>query len=185
MAKKSGNTPSHPQNITVYEQEPQQSTVLKGVAEKIRAQVEGKGHKSRNKDGGVKNDAMKPRMSLIPQLAKMDVAKVMTYGAEKYAAYNWMNGFPFTIISDAIDRHYTAFLCGEDIDPESGLPHLAHLACSAMMALEITKLYPEKDDRWEGWKTEAGKKALAEALKPYKPSEYLKRVKAKKTGEES
>lgn len=151
---------------------------------KRRAEVEEKGWTSRNKGGGVKNDAMKPRMSLIPQLAKLEVGKVMTYGAEKYSAFNWMDGFPYTIIADAIDRHYPAYLCGEDLDPESGIHHLAHLACSAMMALEICLLYPELDDRWEGWQTERGKAALKKALEPYKPSEYLKNALAKKKAAE-
>ena len=132
-----------------------------------------KGHSSKNPGKAVKNDSLKPRMSLIPQLAKYDVAKVMSYGEEKYAAYNWMEGFKWTLLEDAIDRHLTAFLCGEDIDPESGLPHLAHLACSAMMALENCYLHPELDDRWKGWQTEEGKKAREKALTTYKKSKYL------------
>ena len=145
-----------------------------------------KGHQSKNKGGAIKNDALKPRMSLVPQLAKLEVAKVMTYGAEKYAAYNWMEGFDWTLLSDAIERHATAFNCGEDIDPESGLPHLAHIACSAMMLLENTFLHPELDDRWIGWKTEKGKQALEKVKEPYKPSEYLKNVikKQNSSGEE-
>ncbi len=140
-----------------------------------------KGHQSKNPGKAIKNDALKPRMSLIPQLAKYDVAKVMTYGEEKYASYNWMNGFKWTLLADAVDRHLTAFLCGEDIDPESGLPHLAHLACSVMMALENTYHHPELDDRWEGWKTEEGKKAREKALTNFKRSDYLLNVLAKKT----
>lgn len=135
-----------------------------------------KGFESKNKVGAVKNDALKPRMSLIPQLAKYDVAKVMTFGEEKYEAYNWMNGFKWTLLQDAVDRHMTAFLCGEDNDPESGLPHLAHLAASCMMALENCYLHPELDDRSEIWKTEAGKQARAKALTLFKRSEYLENL---------
>jgi len=176
------------QNGTEEEKESIRSCFIKTETEEQRkadrrAEVEAKGHQSKNKTGAVKNDAMKPRMSLVPQLAKYDVAKVMTYGEEKYAAFNWMEGFKWTILTDAVDRHLTAFLCGEDKDPESGLPHLAHLACSVMMALENCYLHPELDDRWEGWKTEAGKKARAEALTAFVRSDYLKSVLAKKAQE--
>ena len=135
-------------------------------------------HKSRNKNGAIKDDALKPRMSLIPQLALLEVGKVMTYGAEKYAAYNWMEGFDFSLLTDAAQRHLTAFNCGEDLDSESGLSHLAHVACCVMMLYEITKLYPDKDDRWSKWKE--NKKALQDAKKPYNPSEYLNEIKKSK-----
>lgn len=144
-----------------------------------------KGHQSKNTTKAIKNDALKPRMSLVPQLAKYDVAKVMTYGEEKYAAYNWMEGFKWTLLTDAIDRHLTAFLCGEDNDPESGLPHLAHLACSVMMALENCYLHPELDDRWEGWKTEEGKAAREKALSAFKRSEYLLKLLEKRRQEKA
>lgn len=100
----------------------------------------------------VKFDNGKPKMSLVPNLALEAVAKVMTYGAIKYAAYNWMKGFDWTRLTDAAMRHIQLFNRGEDIDPESGLPHLAHAACCVMMLYDITQLYPEKDDRWDGWK---------------------------------
>lgn len=151
-------------------------TVLKNKREQERRkEVESKGHNSRNKNGAIKNDALKPRMSLVPQLAKIEVAKVMTYGAEKYSEYNWMDGFNWTILTDAAERHITAFNCGEDLDEESGLHHLAHAACCVMMLYEIAQLYPEKDNRWEKWQTEEGRQALLKASKPYSPSDYLKK----------
>lgn len=145
--------------------------------------AEKKGYQSKNQGKAVKNDALKPRMSLIPQLAKYQVAKVMTYGEEKYEAYNWMNGFQWTLLTDAIDRHLTPWLCGEDNDKESGLPHLAHLACNAMMALENCYLHPELDDRWEGWSTEEAQKAKEQVLKAFERSPFLIDVISKKTKE--
>lgn len=136
---------------------------------------------SKNKNGGIKNDGHKPRMSLVPQVALMEVAKIMTYGEYKYDAYNWMNGFNWTFLTDAIDRHKIAFLCGEDIDPESGFHHMGHVAASSLMALENCYLHPERDDRWKGWQTEPGKIALKMALEPFKKSEYLINVLEKKT----
>lgn len=189
--------PPHPQNVKVFEDDKgymvdrPPDTVedtlrrhvavneaihdLKKKSKERKDLVASKGHNSRNKSGAVKNDAMKPRMSLIPQLAKLEVAKVMTYGAEKYADYNWMDGFDWTILTDAAERHITSFNCGEDVDAESGLHHLAHAACCVMMLYEITQLCPEKDNRWERWQTEEGRQALLKALEPYAPSDYLKK----------
>ena len=100
----------------------------------------------------VKFDQKKPRMSLIPSLSLFEIAKVMTHGAQKYYAHNWMKGFDWTRLYDAGQRHLTAWNMGEDIDPESGYPHLAHALCCFMMLYDTTQLYPEKDDRWHGWK---------------------------------
>lgn len=130
-----------------------------------------KGHNSRNKKGAVKDDAKKPRVSLLPLLALAEEAKVMTYGAEKYDSYNWMEGFDFTTLTDALLRHTFAYLMGEDTDMESGLSHLAHIRCCAGMLYDITQLYPERDDRWSKWKDHPD--AVAKAKAPFERSEYL------------
>lgn len=86
---------------------------------------------------GVKHDNGKPEFRLIPQQALEDVAKVMSYGAKKYAPDNWRrvpNGHDRYI--DAALRHINAHLRGEQLDEESGETHLAHAVCSLMMAME-------------------------------------------------
>lgn len=40
---------------------------------------------------------------------------------------------------------------GEDIDPESGQPHLAHAMCNLRMLTLYTKNFPEGDDRPKEW----------------------------------
>lgn len=141
-----------------------------------QAEIARKGWSSRNKNGAVKNDAKKPRMSLIPQLSLLEIAKVMTYGAEKYAAWNWSEGTDYSVLVDAAQRHITAFNCGEDKDPESGLSHLGHAMCCLMMLYDVTQMYPERDDRWEGFLEEKGKKAFERNNKPYEPTDYLRNV---------
>jgi hypothetical protein len=75
--------------------------------------------------GGEKG--MKPvRHSLIPVKALNVIARVYHYGASKYAAHNWRKGYDWSLSYDACRRHLDAFWDGEDLDPESGLPHLAH-----------------------------------------------------------
>ena len=97
----------------------------------------------------VKHDAGKPPMALLSRTALEEVAKVMAFGAQKYAAHNWRSGFKWSRTLDAAVRHLYAFIDGEDKDPESGLSHLAHAMCCLMFTLEFEKTHPELDDRWK------------------------------------
>lgn len=56
-------------------------------------------------------------------------------GALKYGRTNWRAvGVRSSIYYDACRRHLNAWFEGEDTDPDSGLPHLAHaLACIAIV----------------------------------------------------
>lgn len=87
---------------------------------------------------GQKHDQGKARCDLLPPHAVLEVAKVLTFGAVKYAPNNWRK------VPDALDRylaaalrHQLAYMTGELNDPESGLPHLAHAACCLMFILEL------------------------------------------------
>jgi hypothetical protein len=90
--------------------------------------------------GAIKYDKGKPRASLVmgyfPR-ALMEIAKVSTMGAEKYAAYGWMH-VPNALerYDDAMGRHYLNRYV-EDVDPESDLDHLAHVAWNALAILEL------------------------------------------------
>jgi hypothetical protein len=99
--------------------------------------------------GGVKHDSGKPGMSLLSREALEQIALVMDFGKEKYAAHNWRNGFAWSRPLSAAIRHIMAFNDGEDKDPESGLSHLAHAACCIMFLLEFEKTHKELDDRWK------------------------------------
>lgn len=60
---------------------------------------------------------------------------------------NWRKGFKYTRSADAALRHIFAFLDGEDMDPESGLPHIAHAVASLEHLLYDFKYRPDNDDR--------------------------------------
>lgn len=96
---------------------------------------------------GVKHDNGKPDMSLIPPLAALTEAAVWTFGKRKYAAYNWAKGFDYSRVLAAMDRHMTLFRAGENLDEESGLPHLAHIRCCAAMLIDFCSSGAGKDDR--------------------------------------
>jgi len=96
---------------------------------------------------GRKDDADKLRMDLVPVHTINALADVFGYGAEKYTAWNWSKGIAYSRIYAAALRHLTAFWSGEDLDAESGKPHLAHALCCLSMLHGMTALHPELDDR--------------------------------------
>ncbi len=99
---------------------------------------------------GVKHDAGKPRVDLLDPQALEGLAAVLTFGAQKYAAHNWRGGMPYGRLIAAALRHLFAIMRGEDLDPESGLPHVDHLGCCWMFLSWNMKNRPDLDDRWKG-----------------------------------
>jgi len=100
-------------------------------------------------EGAIKYDQDKPPLDLLSRVALEETAKVMAFGAKKYAAHNWRKGFDWNRPLAAAMRHIQAFNDGEDKDPESGLSHLAHAACCIMFLLEFEKTHPELDNRYK------------------------------------
>jgi len=91
----------------------------------------------------------KPKLSYLLTMpnAVQGVAKVFEYGADKYAPHNWKNGMPFTEVADSALRHLTAFLAGEDNDPEFGLPHTDHALWNLMALAEYHRTHSQFDNR--------------------------------------
>jgi hypothetical protein len=85
---------------------------------------------------GRKDDFGKPRMELLPFGVLVEIAKVLTHGAKKYAPGNWQKvPDAKNRYTGALMRHLAAWKEGEDVDPESGedrLLHIAQVACNAM-----------------------------------------------------
>lgn len=84
----------------------------------------------------------------FPECSDSDIAKVFTMGAEKYDEDNWRKGMNWRKCLASLMRHTNAFNRGEDLDPESGLPHMAHVAVNAMFLLEYMRTNKELDDRF-------------------------------------
>ncbi len=94
-----------------------------------------------------KYDQEKPRVELLPFRVLEDVAEVLTYGADKYDDHNWRKGTAWTRLYGAALRHLFAWSEGETVDPESGLPHLAHALCCVMFLQEYSHSKAGEDDR--------------------------------------
>lgn len=83
-----------------------------------------------------KSDAGKSRMDLVPPKSLLEVGDVLAFGAKKYKPNNWREVDDRGRYSAAAMRHLLAYQAGEDIDKESGLPHLAHAICCLMFLRE-------------------------------------------------
>jgi hypothetical protein len=97
----------------------------------------------------------KPQLSLIPDDLLRDFLEP-TYqeGLVKYSRESWREGFPITVMMDALKRHMTAFFYdGEDYDLESkekyGIKkhHLGAALFCVLCMCDTVKNHPELDDR--------------------------------------
>jgi hypothetical protein len=95
----------------------------------------------------VKFDGDKIRYELIAPEAQKELARVLTFGAKKYDDHNWRKGFAWSRLDGSLERHLQAWRQGEEIDPESGLPHLGHAYACLMMLLSHTITNIGVDDR--------------------------------------
>ena len=88
---------------------------------------------------GIKYDSNKVLMGCIPPTAEVLLGMVLTYGAQKYTRENWrlLDNLEDRYM-DACLRHINLHRRGEEIDPESGLPHLAHATACLMFLLEVS-----------------------------------------------
>jgi 5'(3')-deoxyribonucleotidase len=98
-------------------------------------------------DKGLRHNEGKTRYDLLPAFAQDQFAKVLTKGAEKYAARNWELGMKWSKVLASLKRHLAAIERGEDYDNESGLLHSAHVMTNAAFLTEYYKIYPQGDDR--------------------------------------
>lgn len=119
-------------------------------------------------------------LSLFPDTAIIGGAMAMLEGACKYGRFNYrIVGVRASVYVDAESRHMKAWNNGEDIDTDSGLPHLYKaLACIAILidAEECGMLTDDRPprspvaDMLSRLKPVA--RAIAERLKDFNPRQY-------------
>lgn len=78
--------------------------------------------------------SLKPAMSTVPCPVLFELGAAMSEG-QKYGRHNYrVIGVRASVYYDAAWRHIAAWWEGEDLDPDSGLPHLAKaMACLAIL----------------------------------------------------
>lgn len=103
-------------------------------------------------------------LHLWPETATLLGSLALLDGALKYGRGNFRAiGVRSSIYYDAARRHLTAWFEGEDVDPDSGLPHLGHaLACLAIL-VDAEAAGKLNDDRQH----QGGYRKLIDALTPH------------------
>lgn len=99
------------------------------------------------KAGALRHDTGKVRMELLPPLPLEGTAAVLAFGAKKYGEHNWMKGMKWSRAIGSLLRHLYLFIGGEELDKESGLPHIDHVACNAMFLQQYYRKNKDLDDR--------------------------------------
>lgn len=107
-------------------------------------------------------DGKVPLEYLEPAL-EVPLAHVMKHGADKYGLRNYRDT-PCKISTyvGAIRRHTLAWQQGEDIDPDSGQPHLAHIAACCAVMLGAEEAGTRVDDRTEKFSTQLSDRVHAD-----------------------
>lgn len=79
--------------------------------------------------------AKKVPLEVVPDSAVVALALAFTEGALKYGRYNWrVAGVRASTYRSALQRHIASWWNGENVDPDTGVPHLANaMACIAVM----------------------------------------------------
>jgi len=100
---------------------------------------------------GKKYDSGKLMYHLVPWWANWILARVLTYGAAKYAPESWQH------VPDAKNRytsaligHLEAWRGGSQIDSESKLPHLWHVFVNVMFLIFLEGDIPKNSERTIG-----------------------------------
>jgi hypothetical protein len=96
---------------------------------------------------GLRFDEGKNRLDLIPSEWILGLGRVLTMGANKYEPRNWELGMDWSRVEGSLRRHDAAFWGGENIDPESGLPHPLHTAWNALALYSYLERGLGDDDR--------------------------------------
>jgi hypothetical protein len=97
--------------------------------------------------GGAKGS--KPeRYDLLPFDQLDEVARLYSFGTEKYEANNWRRGYDWHLSYSSLIRHARAFWGGESIDDETKCHHLASVVFHALALMYFEKAHPDGDDRW-------------------------------------
>lgn len=88
------------------------------------------------------------RLGSIDPRALSTLGEVAGFGEQKYARLNYLNGYAWSLSFDALQRHLMAFWAGQDLDEESGLPHVAHAAWHCLALLAFMQHELGEDDRF-------------------------------------
>lgn len=96
---------------------------------------------------GAKFDENKIPYHLLSIYSLECTAKVLQFGAKKYAPRNWEKGISWSRVFRACVGHLFDWWRGEELDPETKMPHLWHASCCIMFLVHYDKYKKNFDDR--------------------------------------
>ena len=105
-----------------------------------------------------KNDEGKEPIELVAPEFIFGTARVLGFGADKYAARNWEKGMRWGRVFGALMRHLWAWWGGKaatrnfafsELDSETKVSHLWHAACCLMFLIAYEERGTGEDDRPE------------------------------------
>lgn len=105
-------------------------------------------YKTKEAPGG-RDDSAKLRYDLIPPEAMEELAKVLTFGAKKYADRNWEKGMDWGRVFGSLMRHLWKWWSPfhPDTDDETGFSHLSHALTNIAFLLTYEKRGVGNDNR--------------------------------------
>jgi hypothetical protein len=90
----------------------------------------------------------KPPLDLLEHVADIAISQALHTGAVKYGRKNFRTiPIQATVYGGAIRRHIGAWLDGQDLDPESGFSHLAHIGANVHVLLAALDAGTFNDNR--------------------------------------
>lgn len=101
---------------------------------------------------GTRYNNGKLRWRNFPLFLIRPLIEVAHFGESKYDTFNFLKGLTVLDSLDSLKRHLDNFEDPTlpDIDEESKVNHLAHIAWNALVALYMIKTRSELDDRYKG-----------------------------------
>ena len=96
---------------------------------------------------GKRFDKGKSRIDLVPPEAIFALGDALDYGQTKYGERNWEKGMAWGRVFGSLMRHCWKFWSGEDIDKESGRPHVDLILTNAAFLCTYYHRKIGKDDR--------------------------------------
>lgn len=92
--------------------------------------------------GGLRYNAEKNRLELLPPEWLWALGDVTTQGSKKYEPRNWERGMAWSIMVGCALRHLMRFCMGQRYDPETGCHELAMVAWNALalMSYDLRKI---------------------------------------------
>lgn len=94
----------------------------------------------------------KPLVGDIDPGLELAIGRVLGASIEKYpndedGMPNWWKGGSYRGFGASTKRHLAKWLAGQELDEESGLPHLWHAACDIMFLISWQEREVGADDR--------------------------------------